>query len=98
MEYLGIDVHSKYSEVCGVSEAGEITVRRRVATTESGLRGFFGGRECSQVVLESGPVTPLARRKQVRSAFGTHSLRVIGARVPGSVPNVVEIENGVTFQ
>ncbi len=77
MEYLGIDVHSKYSEVCGVSEAGEITVRRRVATTESGFRGFFGGRECSQVVLESGPVTPWVYRLLV--ALG-HEVTVVNPR------------------
>ena len=62
MEYLGIDVHSKYSEVCGISEKGEVTVRRRVPTTETGLRRFFGPRERSIVTLESGPVTPWVYR------------------------------------
>ena len=62
MEYLGIDVHSKYSEVCGLSDDGTVTVRRRVATTETALRRFFGGRECSKVTLESGPVTPWVYR------------------------------------
>jgi transposase len=62
MEHLGIDVHSKYSEVCGVSEAGEVTVRRRITTTETGLRRFFGSRERSKVTLESGPVTPWVYR------------------------------------
>ena len=38
MEYLGIDVHSKYSEVCGLSDDGTVTVRRRVSTTETSLR------------------------------------------------------------
>ncbi|MCP4200758.1 MAG: IS110 family transposase [bacterium] len=62
MEYLGIEVHSKYSEVCGVSEEGEVTVRRRVPTTETALRRFFGPRERSKVTLESGPVTPWVYR------------------------------------
>lgn len=62
MEYLGIDVHQKYSEICGVSESGEITVRRRVPTTRLGLKRFFAARERSRVVLESGPVTPWVYR------------------------------------
>ncbi len=62
MEYVGIDVHSKYSEVCGISEEGEVTLRRRIPTTETALRRFFGCREQSQVTLESGPVTPWVYR------------------------------------
>ncbi len=62
MEYLGIDVHSKYSEVCGISQEGEVTVRRRISTTETSIRGFFGSRERAQVTLESGPVTPWVYR------------------------------------
>lgn len=77
MEYLGIDVHSKYSEVCGISQAGEVTVRRRVATTESGLRRFFSGRERSQVVLESGPVTPWVYRQLVELG---HDVTVVNPR------------------
>lgn len=62
MEYFGIDVHSKYSEICGLSEEGKVTVRRRIPTTETALRRFFGPRERSQVTLESGPVTPWVYR------------------------------------
>jgi len=62
VEYLGIDVHSKYSEVCGLSEDGEVTVRCRIPTTETGLKRFFGKRERSKVTLESGPVTPWVYR------------------------------------
>ncbi len=77
MEYLGIDVHSKYSEVCGVSEDGEVTVRRRVPTTETGLRRFFANRERSQVTLESGPVTPWVYR--LLSELG-HEVMVVNPR------------------
>ena len=62
MEYFGIDVHSKYSEICGLSEEGEVTVRRRIPTTETALKRFFGPRERAQVTLESGPVTPWVYR------------------------------------
>ena len=62
MEHLGIDVHQKYSEICGVGENGEVTVRRRITTTESGLRRFFKDRPRSRVILESGPMTPWVYR------------------------------------
>jgi hypothetical protein len=62
MEYLGIDLHSKYSEVCGVSETGEVTIRRQIPTTEASLRRFFSSRERSHVTIESGPVTPWVYR------------------------------------
>lgn len=58
MEYLGIDVHQKYSEVCGISEEGEITVRQQIPTTDAAIRRFFGPRERAKVTLESGPLTP----------------------------------------
>ncbi len=58
MEHLGIDVHQKYSEICGVGEQGEVTVRRRLATTESSLRRFFKSRPRCRVILECGPMTP----------------------------------------
>ncbi len=39
-----------------------MTLRRRIPTTETALRRFFGCREQSQVTLESGPVTPWVYR------------------------------------
>ena len=42
MEHLGIDVHQKYSEICWLSEEGEVRQRRRLPTTEASLRRFFG--------------------------------------------------------
>ena len=33
MEHVGIDVHQKYSEICWLSEEGEVKQRRRLATT-----------------------------------------------------------------
>ncbi len=62
MEHLGIDVHQKYSEICGVSEGGEVIFRRRIATTESSLRRILGHRARSRVPIESGPMTPWVYR------------------------------------
>ena len=58
MEHVGIDVHQKYSEICWLSEAGEVKQRLRLPTTETSLRLFFGRLEPVRVVLESSCVTP----------------------------------------
>ena len=58
MEHLGIDVHQKYSEICWLSESGEVRQRRRLPTTEASLRRFFGRISPVRVVLESSCVTP----------------------------------------
>ena len=62
MEHLGIDVHQKYSDICGVSESGEIVLRRRIATTEASLRRALGGRSRARVLIECGPLTPWVYR------------------------------------
>jgi transposase len=62
MEHLGIDVHQKYSEICWLSEAGEVRERQRLPTTEASLRRFFGRIEPVRVVLESSCVTPWVGR------------------------------------
>ena len=62
MEHVGIDVHQKYSEICWLTEEGEVKLRRRLPTTEASLRGFFGRLSAVQVVLESSCVTPWVSR------------------------------------
>ena len=62
MEHVGIDVHQKYSEVCGVSEEGEVTLRLRITTTETSLRRLLGRRPAARVLIESGPLTPWVYR------------------------------------
>lgn len=62
MTYFGIDVHSKYSEICGVSEGGEVVERTRIPTTEASLRRFFSKRKSRRVVYEAGPSGPWLSR------------------------------------
>ncbi len=62
MEHVGIDVHQKYSELCVVSDRGEIVDQERAPTTEARLRRFFKNRPPSRVLLESGPMTPWVYR------------------------------------
>ena len=49
MEHVGIDVHQKYSEICWLSEDGEVKLRRRLPTTETSLRRLFGRRSAERV-------------------------------------------------
>ena len=62
MDYFGIDLHQKHSEICGMDGEGRVKYQERVATTEAGLRRVFGRRKCSRVVIESGCQTPWAAR------------------------------------
>ena len=62
VSYFGIDVHSKYSEICGVSEEGDVFFRRRIRTTEASLRKEFGGRVVTKVVIETGALSPWVYR------------------------------------
>lgn len=68
MTYFGIDVHSKYSEICGLSESGEVEVRTRIATTEAGIGGnrchtLVGGRVGLMLNLSSLWLNEVAERR-----------------------------------
>ncbi len=58
MDPVGIDAHTKYSEIYVLSSRGRVLERRQVATTETSLRRFFAKRERSRLVMECGTVTP----------------------------------------
>jgi transposase len=62
MEYFGIDLHQKHSEICGVTGRGKVVERQRIATTEAGFRRVFGQRARCRVVIESGCQTTWAVR------------------------------------
>lgn len=62
MEYFGIDLHQKHSEICGLDASGKVKVQERVATSEAGLRKVFGKRKSCRVVLESGGQSSWAAR------------------------------------
>jgi hypothetical protein len=52
VEHCGIDLHLKSSEVCVVDEAGVVSERARIPTTEKALRRWFGGRERMRIGIE----------------------------------------------
>ena len=62
MEYFGIDLHQKHSEICGLDASGKVRLQERVATSEAGLRKVFGKSKGVRVVLESGGQSSWAAR------------------------------------
>jgi transposase len=53
MEYIGIDVHKRESQVCVLAEGGEVVLERRIATQRERLAELLGKRPKARVLLES---------------------------------------------
>lgn len=53
-ETIGCDLGDLQSELCILSESGEITARAKVKTTLGGFRTFFEGRPQAHVIIEVG--------------------------------------------
>ncbi len=62
MEYCGIDVHQKYSEICILAEDGEVMETSRVQTIAKCPRTVFLQKEPMKVVLEAGGSSPWVSR------------------------------------
>ena len=53
MEYIGIDVHKRESQVCVLAEGGEVVLEQRIATRRDKLAGLLGKRPKARVLLEA---------------------------------------------
>lgn len=62
MEYFGMDLHQKYSEICELSEAGMVTGTARIPTTRSALLRWFGHRERARICIEASGTSPWVDR------------------------------------
>lgn len=62
MEYCGIDLHTEYSQICILSEDGEVMETSRIRTSRPRLTRFFGSREPMRVVMEAGGSSPWVSR------------------------------------
>jgi transposase len=62
MDYCGIDVHQKESEICILAEDGEVMERTKVQTTRRALERFFSKKETMKIVLEAGGSSPWVSR------------------------------------
>lgn len=62
MDYFGIDLHQKHSEICGIDGDGRVKYQERVVTTEAGLRRVFGSLKHLKMLGNSGPkISPQSR-------------------------------------
>lgn len=68
MEYCGIDLHSKSSEVAVVDDGGELSEQARIPTTEAAFGRWFGARAPMVICLESGGQSAWAER--ILRSFG----------------------------
>jgi transposase len=62
MEYCGIDLHDRNSEICILDENGEVMERTRVTTTRTALRRFFSRRPPMRVAMEACGFSPWVSR------------------------------------
>ncbi len=62
MEYCGIDLHTKSSQVAIIDEGGELCEKAEIPTTESSFVRYFGKREPMVICLEVGGVSAWAQR------------------------------------
>lgn len=54
MEYVGIDLHKRETQVCILDEAGEVILEKRVKTTQDALSALFVSRaKGSKAIIES---------------------------------------------
>lgn len=73
----GIDLGSKHSEICLVDAAGEVVLRRRVATTAEAFEQALGGLAPLPIAIETGGETNWVRRHL--TALG-HQVTVANAK------------------
>jgi hypothetical protein len=62
VEHCGIDLHLKSSEVSLLDEAGAVSERARIPTTETSFRRWFGGREGMRICIEASGLSPWVAR------------------------------------
>jgi transposase len=62
VEHCGIDLHLKSSEVNLLDEAGAVSERAGIPTTETSFRRWFGGREGMRICIEASGLSPWVAR------------------------------------
>ena len=77
MEYIGIDVHQRESQVCIVDEDGHVLLERRVRTRGERFAALLEGRGRARVVLEAS----------TESEWVAQALEALGYEVIVADPN-----------
>lgn len=60
---IGLDLGDRQSRTCEIDAAGQVVKTAGVATTQVGMRAYFGGRAPCRVVLEAGTHSPWVSRQ-----------------------------------
>ena len=76
MDHIGIDVHKNQSQICILTEVGEL-IERRILTDRSRLREFFGDRARARILIEAS----------TESEWVAQCLEVLGDEVIVADPN-----------
>jgi transposase len=77
MEYIGIDVHQRESQVCIVDERGQVLIERRVRTSRERFAELLGARAGARVLLEAS----------TESEWVAHAVEGLGHEVIVADPN-----------
>lgn len=62
MDYCGIDLHQKHSEICILDESATVVERTRIPTTRKALDRYFSKRRVMRVAMEAGGSSPWVSR------------------------------------
>jgi transposase len=85
MEYIGIDVHQRESQVCMLDAAGQVVLERRVRTSRDRFTALLGTRPPARVLLEAS----------TESEWVARVLEALGHEVVVADPNVAPMYAGV---
>jgi len=77
MEYIGIDVHQRESQVCIIDERGQVLIERRVRTSHERFAALLGARAGARVLLEAS----------TESEWVAHAVEGLGHEVIVADPN-----------
>lgn len=53
MDYIGMDVHKRDTQLCELDATGQVVREARIRTTRERLQGVFGGRTPARILLEA---------------------------------------------
>jgi predicted NBD/HSP70 family sugar kinase len=79
MEYIGIDLHKTSSQICILSEDGELT-ERRIKSTRASFGEVFADRPRAIILVEASTESEWARKKMLDAGTPLHRA-CIGLRV-----------------
>jgi transposase len=77
MEYIGIDVHQRESQVCVLDAVGQVVLERRVRTSRDRFAALLGPRPPARVLLEAS----------TESEWMAQALEALGQEVVVADPN-----------